>query len=131
MGLQNGIFASATTIKSTLGGSAHVHLGSTISDAMFSTITGGYKYTAPSNPGDVTHCGNNSSGETRSIIFDQFMSEQAFYQLHCNVEAALNFQLIAAVETMYLDEKRDQYMEFMKTTTLKLLIFLFDKYGKN
>ena len=117
---------NTTSIVTTLGGGAHVHLALTISPAMYPTLSN-TAFTIPTLPAAVNTVGQ--TGPQIAALNRVYDKEKAEFHSYVNLQNALKKQLIAAIEPLYLQALRAPYVGFANVTVYDMLRHLYDTYA--
>ena len=118
--------ANAASIVTSRGGGAHGHLAMTVSTATYATLSE-TPFVAPTMPPAV-----NPAGMTGPQIANAnriYEEQKAEFHSYVNLQNALKKQLIAAVDPLFLQTIRQQYVGFANRTIREMLTHLYDTYA--
>ena len=106
--------ANAARVVFTRGGGAHGHLAITVSPTVYATLNN-VLFAEPTMPAAV-----NPSGMTGPQIANAnrtYETEKTEYHTHVNLQNAMKKQLIAAVDTLFLNAIKQAYVVCSATCT--------------
>jgi hypothetical protein len=126
--LQAELNANAISIPSNRGGGAHGHLSLIQSPANYLFLTG-TDFEPPVNPGLTPTLPANATGNQITEANRQYRVDQSEYSLYLAVERNLKTQLTSAIDSLFIDELRDDTMGFANASTFLLLSHLHTTYG--
>ena len=118
--------ANAASIVSSRGGGAHGNLALTVSPATYATLLATL-FVAPTMPNAV-----NPAGLTGPQIANAnrvYEEQKAEFHSYVNLQNALKKQLIAAVDPLFLQTIRQQYVGFANRSLREMLQHLYDTYA--
>jgi hypothetical protein len=127
--LQAELNSNAISIPSNRGGGAHGHLALIQDPTTYLALTGA-AFNSPAHPGLSPTLVANATGNQITEANRQYQADQGEYALFLAVERTLKAQLIAAIDSLYINELRDDTMGFANATTLQLLTHLHATYGE-
>ena len=123
------LYANAATSPTTMGGGTHGHIGLIMKPALYRTLSD-VPYSIPVDPGPIPAFAPGSSGLVREQITNEFDESKRIFANHYNMDLALKALIIEAMDTVYLEEKRDRYTGFLSVTARDLMDHLLQRYGK-
>jgi len=123
------LYANAATLTSTMGGGKHGHIGLIMKPALYRTLST-TPYETPVDPGPIPTFTAGSSGLAREQITNEFDESKRIFLNHHNMDLALKALIIEAVDSVYLEEKRDRYTGFLAVTARDIMNHLLQRYGK-
>ena len=128
--IKSELFSNAAVIQTTLGGGQHGHIGLIMQPALYANLSA-TPFIIPQDPGPLPVFNPNIryTAADRETVIREHKEQTRLYQTIVNVDLALKKQLIAAVEDVYLAEKKDRYMGFLHVRTRHLLEHLMQRYG--
>ena len=125
--LQKELYANARAVDSTLGGGAHGHLGVIMPAATY-LARATVPYVAPAHPGPQAAHGANATQAQITEANRAYDRSLEVFKLHTKVQSALRQQIIAAVNTLYLQALEDDELGYV-CTPAAMLQHLLDTYG--
>ena len=123
------LYANAATLSTTNGGGRHGHIGLLMKPELYTTLSA-VPYDTPVDPGPIPIFEPGSSGLARQQVTNEFDEAKRIFENHYNMDLALKALIIEAVDTVYLEEKRDRYTGFLTVTARDLMTHLLQRYGK-
>ena len=123
------LYANAATLSTTIGGGIHGHIGLIMKPALYRTLSA-IPYVIPVDPGPIPIYTAGSSGLARQQVTNEFEEAKRIFENHYNMDLALKALIIEAVDTVYLEGKRDRYTGFLAVSARDLMNHLLQRYGK-
>jgi hypothetical protein len=127
--LQAKLNANAISIPSNCGGGAHGHLSLIQCPANYLFLTDGTGFEPPVNPGLTPTLPANATGNQITEANRQYRVDQLEYSLYLAVERNLKTQLTSAIDSLFINELRDDTMGFANASTFLLLSHLHTTSG--
>ena len=127
--LKNELKTNAGSIKTTLGGRAHGHLGLILTPQEYAGICPTTPFIKPNTPGELQITQDMTN-------YDQIRHKQEWeqrlrlYDLTNNVEKALINQLSSALPEVYVKIHRNRVTNTITDPLHQVLQSLFDRYGQ-
>ena len=128
--MKSELFANAAVIPTSLGGAQLGHLGLIMQPALYQTLSD-TAFIIPSDPGPLPVFNPNVSytAAHRDTIIREHKEQRRLFDTITNVDLALKKQVLEAVDSVYLAEKKHRYMGFCHVSTKDLLDHLMQRYG--
>ena len=120
--------ANARSVHSNLGGGQHGHLGLVISPTTYNHISA-VPFTKPLFPGAQALIPPGATQHLTRTLRIQFEEDLRVYHEVENVDKALKKQLVAAVESKYLDAIRNRTTDTITDPVYRVMEHLFSNYG--
>ena len=125
------LYSNAAVIPTTLGGRQHGHIGLIMEAPLYATLSN-TPFIVPQDPGPLPVFNPNIryTAAERDTVVREHKENRRLFDTITNVDLALRNQVIAAVDPVYLSEKRNRYTGFHQVSTKDLLEHLMQRYGK-
>ena len=125
--LHKEIIVNSQTVHSELGGGAHGHLGLVLSAARYTLICNA-AYNRSQHPGALIIPPGTTQHIARTLC-DQHTERLRVFHEATGVENALKQQIVAAVESQYIEALRNLVTGKLDGTIYEVIRHLFDVYG--
>jgi len=112
-------------LYATAEGGKHGHIGLIMEAALYRT-----PYATPVDPGPIPMFTAGLSGLARQQITNEFEESKRIFLNHHIMDLAIKALIIVAVDSVYLEEKRDRYNGFLAVTARDIMNHLLQRYGK-
>ena len=129
--IKNELYANAAVIPTTLGGGQHGHIGLIMPAPLYATLSN-TPFIFPADPGPLPQFSPNIqyTAVHRDTIIQEHKEQRHLYDTITNVDLALKKLVLAAIDDVYLNEKKHRYTGYLNISTLDLLTHLMQRYGK-
>ena len=126
--IKNELKSNACTVTSDLGGGTHGHLGLVLTAAEYAAISA-TPYARPAHPGPLTIPAGTAQHEALRLR-NEHKEQIRLFRETIDVEKALIKQVVAALESKYLESLRDTNSNSIIRPLSEVLTHLFNRYGR-